>query len=105
MSNYQTADREGHGLGYTVPDLERLLGEARREVEAFRAWAQKLLDVSEYVGTDREDASRWQCAFGCGGYSYESVNGTAENDGGYRTDAACISRLAHANLPCSGARC
>jgi hypothetical protein len=54
------------------------------EVETFRTWAQKLLDVSEYVGTDREDASRWQCAFGCGGYSYENVNGTAENDGGYK---------------------
>lgn len=29
---------------------------ARLEVETFRTWAQKLLDVSEYVSTDREDA-------------------------------------------------
>lgn len=42
-------------------------------VATYRQWAQKLLDVSEYVGTDREDAARWQCAFGCGGYSYESL--------------------------------
>lgn len=50
MSNYQTADREGHGLGYTMPQLERALGEARRERDAARR--------AVATGVETEDALR-----------------------------------------------
>lgn len=68
------------GLRQHAVDADRFEMESRR----FRNWTQKLIDVSEYIGTDREDASRWQCAFGCDGYSYESVNGVTTPDGRYQ---------------------
>lgn len=33
MSNYQTADREGHGLGYTMPQLEHALYERTARIK------------------------------------------------------------------------
>lgn len=33
MSNYQTADREGHGLGYTIPQLEQALYERTSRIK------------------------------------------------------------------------
>jgi bacterioferritin-associated ferredoxin len=57
MSNYQTSDREGHGLGYTVPQLEQALYAAveRARVAENRAaeYLQQVNDRDRFIAIDR----------------------------------------------------
>lgn len=51
------------------------------EAATFRRWAQRLLDVSEYIGMTRQGAEAWLCAFGCNGHSYDNLDGVEQDDG------------------------
>lgn len=56
MSNYQTPDREGHGLGYTMPQLEQALYERTARVADLERQVEVAESVAQMAAHDRDEA-------------------------------------------------
>lgn len=77
----QAAFRQGWNVRGSALEPD---GGARSGDGRFKPWAQMLLSVSEYVGPFVGGVDAWLCAFGCGGHSFDGLEGVTTPDGGYR---------------------
>lgn len=61
MSNYQTADREGHGLGYTMPQLEQALYERTARIKELENALRQIIwlaDATEPLSVKTAEIAR-----------------------------------------------